>query len=336
MQWIASIKRIKTEIFYLITRGWAMVRRQPSHLLAGLTFFFILLLWIMPPAAYPQGRVIRIEKGMTIAEAGRYLESRKVIQSEHLFILLVKLWPGESKIIAGDYILNRRQTVLGLVRRFQQGDYEIEPIRVRIPEGATVHNVASILERHLPEFNRQEFLLLASTSEGYLFPDTYFFLPSASTSDIFKEMRENFEARLDPLRLAIFRSNRRLDEIITMASLLEKEAHTTTDREIIAGILWKRADEGMRLQVDAVFPYLIGKNTFDLTRNDLRYNSPYNTYRYAGLPPGPIGSPSLDSIKAALNPVNTPYWFYLSDLKSEIHYARDYEQHLVNKNKYLR
>jgi len=91
----------------------------------------------------------------------------------------------------------------------------------------------------------------------------------------------------------------------------------------------------MRLQVDAVFPYFLGKNTFQLTKSDLAYDSPYNTYRYAGLPPGPIGSPSLDAITAALKPIESPYWFYLADFDGVTHYAVNFEDHVENKRQYL-
>lgn len=310
-------------------------RHQRLSIAAGL-LGLIIILWILPPAAYPKGRVIRIQEGLTVSEIARYLEDKKVIQSEWLFTLFIKLLPGEPAIIAGDYMLNHRSTIFGITYRLLTGSYNIQPVRIRIPEGATVADIAIILDRRLPEFDRSEFLTLASSSEGYLFPDTYFFLPTASTSSIVEEMRENFERKIDPLRLAIFKSKRSLHEIITMASIVEKEGILSEDRALIAGILWKRLDAGMRLQVDAVFPYFLGKNTFDLTRADLRHKSPYNTYRYEGLPPGPIGSPSLDSIKATIEPIESPYWFYLSDLKSQMHYAIDYAEHLVNKNKYLR
>ena len=120
-----------------------------------------------------------------------------------------------------------------------------------------------------------------------------------------------------------------------MASLLEEEARTTRSRQIISGILWKRIERGMRLQVDAVFPYILGKNTFELTLDDLAVDSPYNTYRYAGLPLGPISNPGLDSLRAALHPVQTPYLYYLSDKNGVFHWSRTYEEHLKKKKLYL-
>ena len=120
-----------------------------------------------------------------------------------------------------------------------------------------------------------------------------------------------------------------------MASIIEKEVITHEDMKTVSGVLWKRIAIGMPLQVDAVFPYIMGKNTFELTREDLQFDSPYNTYKYKGLPPGPINNPGLDSILAAATPAKTKYVYFLSDKDGNFHYAVSYAQHLANKKKYL-
>jgi len=120
-----------------------------------------------------------------------------------------------------------------------------------------------------------------------------------------------------------------------MASILEKEGATTKDREMISGILWKRISIGMKLQVDAVFPYIIGVNSLQLTKAQLQTDSPYNTYTHAGLPPGPISNPSMDSIMAAITPTKSNYLFYLSDLHSVMHYCANYACQQANAAKYL-
>ena len=114
-----------------------------------------------------------------------------------------------------------------------------------------------------------------------------------------------------------------------------EEAPDTKDRRIIAGILWKRITIGMPLQVDAVFPYIININSLQLTKSELQTNSPYNTYTNKGLPPGPIASPGLDAILAAVNPTKTNYLYYLSDLKGNMHYCPTYACQLANQRKYL-
>ena len=305
MRWLKKIKFERLTLFYK--------KHRRATIAVGLGLA-IILLWILPPAAFPQGRIIRIQKGMTVAEIANYLEEKKVVQSELLFTAIIKVLPGDPKIIAGDYMLSHRATVFGIVYRLLTGSYGIEPIRVLIPEGATVKDISIILTKRLPEFKTQEFLLLASTSQGYLFPDTYFFLPTASTSALIEEMHENFNRHIDPLRLAIFKSKHSLDEIIKMASILEKEAHIYADREMISGILWKRFEEGVRLQVDVAT----------------------ETYKKSGLPSKPIANPGLEAIKSAVEPVESEYWFYLADKKGVTHYSVTYQEHLKNIAKYLK
>ena len=120
-----------------------------------------------------------------------------------------------------------------------------------------------------------------------------------------------------------------------MASIIEKEAHTSDDRRVISGILWERLKIGMPLQVDATFLYINGKNTYDLSVDDLAIDSPYNTYKYAGLPIGPIGNPGLDSLEAALAPMTSPYLYYLSDKSGKTYYARTFNEHKRNREKYM-
>jgi len=120
-----------------------------------------------------------------------------------------------------------------------------------------------------------------------------------------------------------------------MASILEGEALTTSDRKLVAGVLWRRLEIGMPLQVDATFSYVNGKTTFELTLDDLKIDSPYNTYKYKGLPPTPINNPGLNSINAALYPTKTKYLYFLSGNDGKMHYARTFEEHKRNRQLYL-
>ena len=122
-----------------------------------------------------------------------------------------------------------------------------------------------------------------------------------------------------------------------MASIIEREATGNQEEmQIVSGILWKRIREGMRLQVDAPFMYTLGKRSDELTLKDLASDSPYNTYRKKGLTPTPIGNPGIQAIYAALNPIESSYYFYLHDSRGTIHYAKDHDGHIRNKNQYLR
>ncbi len=184
-------------------------------------------------------------------------------------------------------------------------------------------------------FNSAEFLSLASTSEGYLFPDTYFFAPNVTPSNVIATMKANFDQKIESIYPLIAKSGRSPRNIVIMASILEKEALTDNDRRIIAGILWKRIDAGQPLEIDSPFAYALGKTSSKLTLNDLQYNTPYNTYRNKGLPPTPINNPGLEALTAAATASTTPYWYYLNDSQGVIHYATTYQQHLNNRALYL-
>ena len=141
--------------------------------------------------------------------------------------------------------------------------------------------------------------------------------------------------RIKPLEQDLSAFGRPLSDVIIMASLIEEEARTDDTRRKVSGILWKRLQKGMPLQVDGVFPYIFGDKPYDLTNGDLLIDSPYNTYKYIGLPPTPISNPGLAAILAAVTPITTPYWYYLSDRDGNMHYAVTHDEHLVNRVKYL-
>jgi UPF0755 protein len=236
---------------------------------------------------------------------------------------------------AGDYIFKEPQSVWGIARRISTGAFGLEPVRIRITEGATTREMAEQLSKALPRFNADAFLLAARPQEGYLFPDTYFFLPNAHEDAVLDTLRQNFDAHIAELQPLIAASGHSLEEIITMASIIEREARVPADRRMISGVLWNRIRINMPLQVDVTFLYTVGKNTFQLTLADLRTDHPYNTYVNKGLPPGPIGSPSLDSIQAAAEPTPNPYLFYLADNTGVTHFSKTYEEHLRKKRLYL-
>ncbi len=290
---------------------------------------------LVAPADSGASEPISIAPGSGLGEISVALESAGALHSSALFKLVVKLRGASSRLQAGDYIFERPLSPWSLASRLMDGIYSANPVKVTVPEGLNMREVANVLERNLPRFSTERFLRIAEASEGELMPDTYFFSPLIDEVWAAKMMQDNFARQIEPLAPEIQASGRSLNQIIVMASLLEEEAATPTDKGIIAGILWKRLDDGMLLQVDAIFPYLIGKNSFNLTRDDLKIDSPYNTYKYKGLPPGPITNPGLESIEAALRPEVSPYWFYLSDRHGNMHYARTYEEHKQNSATYL-
>lgn len=299
---------------------------------AGL-LWFVYVLFLAAPAGFAGGAYINVEEGMPLKEIAALLESRGVVSNAELFELITRALGDDTRIPAGYYHFSRQDNMVWVAMRVLNGDFETPVVRITIPEGATVESIANVLMEKLPNFNRREFMQTAR--EGYLFPDTYFFRPGQSTEAIFSVFENNFNVRLLKAQKVIAASGHTLDEILTMASILEKEASKTKDRQMIAGVLWHRIDIGMPLQVDATFPYYLGRNTFQVTLDDLRTDHPYNTYTNKGLPPTPIGNPGLDAITAAATPIKSKYVFFLSDRQGNFHYATTYTQHLSNKAKYL-
>ncbi|HWB33854.1 MAG TPA: endolytic transglycosylase MltG [Candidatus Paceibacterota bacterium] len=296
---------------------------------------FVYFAFIGAPFSFPVGAYVSIPDGTTLSGAAQILKDRGIIRSEIVFEVLVKVFGTERHVIAGEYFFPSKAAVLRVALRLGSGDFEITPTRVRVSEGATVQNIGAGLAKAIPGFDLAEFQRDTKGKEGYLFPDTYFFMPGESTQEILGAFSNDFSTHIATIQKQIDAFGKPLSDVITMASLLEREAPDTQDRRIIAGILWKRIKLGMPLQVDATFGYILGSDAFPLSAADLKVQSPYNTYTHTGLPPGPIANPSLDAILAAVTPVSTNYLYYLSDNNGTIHYSATYAQHLAAKAKYL-
>ncbi|HVV39214.1 MAG TPA: endolytic transglycosylase MltG [Candidatus Paceibacterota bacterium] len=320
--------------FYSLRRR---VRRRPYAWALGacVAVLFVYLAFFSAPFDFPVGAYVSVPSGQTIHETAAALKERHIIRSSIMFETLVRLFGTKRQVVAGEYFFPKKGNILRVATRLGDGDFEVDPARIRVPEGATVAEIGALLQKNIPDFNLAAFTQAARGKEGYLFPDTYFFMPGQDTDAILGAFANNFSTHIHSIQASIDAYGKPLSDVITMASLLEREAPDTYDRRVIAGILWKRIKLNMPLQVDAVFPYIIGKNSFDLTRADLQKDSPYNTYTNTGLPPGPIANPSLDAILAAVTPISTNYLYYLSDMRGNFHYSATYEQHLAAKNKYL-
>ncbi len=311
-------------------------RRNIIILAIGLAVLGLIYgLYLAPPSDFPEAKIVSVKSGQSIRQVGEQLYAGHFITNLNAFIILEKVFGAGHGVIAGGYYFDRPLSALTIAKRLSRGEFNLTPIKITFPEGITVKEMARILQKNIPEFNTQTFTNLTKNKEGYLFPDTYYFSPTITTTEIVEQLEKTFEVKTATLAAKALWSKKSFKDIITMASLLEEEAKTFSDRKMIAGILWKRLAAGMRLQVDAVFPYIIGKNTFQLTRADLQVNSPYNTYRFAGLPPGPISNPGLEAINAALDPTPSPYWFYLTGDDGKMYYSTDFDGHKDNRVNYL-
>jgi UPF0755 protein len=300
------------------------------------TLIFIYSSFIMAPSGYPSNTTFSIKPGETISEVAERLKERKFIKSEFLFKNLTYIFGGKSGVRSGSYAMLERKNIFEVAYTLSSGKEGSAPVRLLVTEGMNVFQIADEVERVFDNISKEEFLEVAAQHEGYLFPETYFFSQSSSASEIVEAMVKHFEVEIEPLMNEILASKRSRNDIIIMASIIEEEARLLETKKIVSGILWKRLDEGIPLQVDAAFSYVNGKTTFELTLDDLKQESPYNTYVNKGLPPTPIANPGIDSIVAALNPINTKYYFYLTDRNGVMRYAETHDGHVANKDRYLR
>ncbi|MDQ5883312.1 MAG: hypothetical protein QG654_225 [Patescibacteria group bacterium] len=313
---------------------------QKIFLVIGFLFLIVVLafgVFFTAPANFPKGKIIEIEKGSSLMKVSETLKSEGVIKFPRVLEAFAIIFGGDRSIVAGDYSFERPLTVFEVAHRIINGIHGIDSARIIIPEGSTKEEIAKIFDEKLLNFSQEEFLSLTEDLEGYLFPDTYIFFVTAETSDVVDKMLSNFDSKIAPLLADIDKSGKSLDQIVNMASIIQKEAYNIyTEQQTISGILWKRIDKKMRLQVDATLKYITGKPSSKLTLSDLGMEHDYNTYKNYGLPPGPIGSPSIKAIKAALYPIPSPYFFYLHSDSGQVHYAVDHDGHIQNKNNYLR
>ena len=291
------------------------------------------------PYPFPRNTIVTIPPGATVSRAGAILEKAGIIRSHVAYRIYTIFVHDGSGIKAGSYLFDAPQSVLRVAFRTAYGVQDLTKIKVTIPEGSDSRNITKILGKAIPNFASSTLLALARGDEGYLFPDTYYFYQNTTPEQVIDAMRSNFDEQTASLATSTraFSSKNKvsMDDIVTMASIVEKEATNLADKQIIAGILWRRLADKYPLQVDPPFYYFLNKNSSQLTLVDLAVDSPYNLYKHKGLTPTPIDNPGFDSLYATVNPTTTKYWYYLSDSKGGMHYAVTYEQHLANKAKYI-
>ena len=291
------------------------------------------------PRTFPAASSYDIKPGQTYTRTAYDLRDAGAIRSPFWFKTFVYVFSlANRRTIAGDYALYAPQNVFVLAWRFSHGYFDTKPVKITLPEGISSFQMADIYAKYLPSFNAQNFLdtVKQKNLEGYLFPDTYFFLPDANEQDVIGIMHDNFDQKISALLPSIKAFGKSESDVLKMASILEDEASTDDSRKIIAGILWKRVALGMPLQVDSSFKYIDATTTTDLSAADLQPDSPYNSYTHRGLPPTPIGNPGLSAIEDAIEPILTPYLYFLSDNEGNMHYAATLAEQDANIAKYLK
>jgi len=323
-------------------------------LIAAISFWLIFL----PTESFSKKEVIfSVEKGERSKDIALNLEKENLIRWAPMFkvYVLVKGVAGDLK--AGQYLLSPSMSIPQIAEKLLKGDVIKE--KITIIEGWSLRNIGFYFENR-GMFQAEEVWDMAAKDfsdefdflrdkpenlglEGYLFPDTYEIRKNESLENIIKRMLSNFDRKLtSDLKEEIKRQQKSIFEIVTMASILEKEVRTIGDKKIVSGIFWKKINNGEPLYSCATIAYILGREnwTFDEMRIEIAsgkdIDSPYNTYKYPGLPLGPISNPGLESIEAAIYPEESDYRYYLSTPEGKTIFSETLEKHNFYKAKYLR
>src|SRR3989344_1339220 len=308
--------------------------------LVTLSFFASFYFWSWrAPRPFPDHVLVTVERGASLSEVAGLFEERGIVRSCLWLRILITLLDGENNVIAGDYYFPDAKNVFSVASMVHGGRFGLVPLRVTIHEGLSSYEIGDLMKETFPAFDAEEFVKKVGNAglEGYLFPDTYFFMPNVRPDDVIFTMRENFSRAIEPYQADIEKLGKPLNEIVIMASIIEEEANGSLDsKRIISGILWKRLSIDMPLQVDAPFRYHNGKHSYTLTTEDLKEDHEYNTYVNNGLPPTAIANAGVDSIRAAIAPTGTDYLYFMSDKSGNVYYASDFEGHQANRERYLR
>lgn len=327
-----------------------LLLRPPSLAAYVLVLIGILLIgwwWLnrqlTPVSANTTTQVFVVQKGQSIDSIGQKLTEAGLIRIPFAFKYIVARKQLAKKIQAGSFRLSPNMPIEQIATTLTSGSLDTW---VTLLEGWRREEMATeikkVMEQAGATFDEQLFIKLTQGKEGYLYPDTYLIPVGASEEKIVSLLQNTFDQKVtQALAPDLKASGRSLEDVITMASLVEREARSETARAMVAGILWKRLEAGWPLQVDATLQYAKGYDQNDKTwwtpptYLDKNLTSAYNTYQNPGLPPGPIASPSLSAIKATLNPTPSEYWFYLTGNDNQMHYAETAEAHAENIQKYL-
>lgn len=289
-----------------------------------------------PPNQFPIHKPFIIEAGTSISQIVEEAKSAHLIRSEFLLYALLVTEFRNKPPQASTYIFDTPINVRALASMFARGDHDSNLISITIPEGTTNKDIANIAAALLPNFDTDAFLNIAIGQEGYLFPETYFIPATYTEEDLYTLLNDTFSKKIQTLEPALGNHVLSLTEIIILASIIEREANSEESMRMVSGILQKRLTLGMPLQVDASMEYVLDKPLSELTADDLKQESAYNTYLNTGLPPTPIGNPGLTSVQAVLEPIESEYLFYITGTDGNFYYARTFAEHRENIERYLR
>ncbi len=280
----------------------------------------------------------------------------------------------EKHVIANAFWFRVAAEFAGVTAKVKQGAYEVTPgenyssllttlttssttdVSVTIPEGYTLKQIGELMHEKLnisaadwqaatgvsSPFESHPLVVMAKKPdnvdlEGYLFPDTYRFYPSATANDVVKKMLDEMQAKIEGIDAPTGDAKgMTLHQVLTLASIVEREVRKPDDMKQVADIFLKRISAGIALQADSTVNYVTGGDDPSINSTDRTLDSPYNTYMNRGLPPGPISNPGLNALSAVIHPASNPYYYFLTDNTGNVYYAKTLEEHTVNRAKYLK
>ena len=319
-----------------------------SALVAGLLYQPV-----MPGGGASDELVFEIRPNQTLRIVTRGMVADGLARSALALELYGRMNGYETGLQAGRYLVSPSMSPVEILQKIRSGDAVFDEITITIPEGWSLNDVQSYFEE-LGLFPREQFepavvmqpayrdiAILADLADdtildGYLFPDTYRIFRDSTPQSIVRRMLANLQRRVSGRILdEIAAQDRTLHDVLTLASIVQKEANDATQMPDVAGVFWNRLRIRMRLESDATVNYVLGTSRRQPTFADTAVVHPYNTYVIFGLPPGPIGNPGMDAITASLWPAEHDYYFFLHPIDGRIVLSRTFQEHLANKARYL-
>lgn len=298
--------------------------------------------WLISPiqADSQQLKTVVVPRGASITAIGQKLTEQGLVRSPLVFRLAVAYLGVGTQLQAGSFELSPAQNVFSLAQDLTQGTQDIW---VTIPEGWRTEQIAEYLQQELDQFDSKTFIELAKPQEGFLYPDTYLVPRQMTAQQMIELLTMTFDKRvLSELGDQFDRTQLSVEEVVTLASLVQRESVGSVEMPLVASVMLNRLEIGQALQIDATLQYVKGYNSTTQSwwspplAADKALDSAYNTYQNPGLPPAPIANPGFDAISAVLNPAQTEYFYYLHDPSGKGHFATTYQEHQANIERYLR
>ncbi|WP_425449583.1 endolytic transglycosylase MltG [Dethiothermospora halolimnae] len=336
--------------------GWKKVLAiiMSIVIVLSLTLFYYVRAQISPVASGDEAEDITIDipSGSSTNNIAKLLKDNNIIKNKYMFTLIVKAQKKDGKLKAGTYTLNNGMEIKDIIDELSKGGKSDNTVRFTIPEGYELGQIAELLNKK-GIVDKDKFLKLSKdisnftnnhpvlkelstgmTLEGYLYPDTYEVYKDASEEEIISKMIERFEELYTKhIKSKATKMNMDLNRVTTLASIIEREAMLDEERPLVSAVFHNRLEMDKPLESCATVQYILGERKEVLSIADTNIESPYNTYRNPGLPPAPIASPGIESMKAAVNPADTDYLFFVANGDGSHTFTKTYKEHLKAKNK---